>query len=184
MITLNLLSPSQKEALRLRVLFAMIERLMIVLVGALLAGGVLLLFLKTELGKNLEEVQKREVLTADYAKANSDIRLLNQQLARVDALQKLALSPSSLLRDLAARTPAGVSITSLDFDIKTGSMRLNGVAARREDLLSFEAAMKKSPFVKSLQSPISNLFQKTDITFHDEIALDIDALHKPFEPTP
>ena len=184
MITLNLLSPAQKEALRARVVFAMLERLMIALIAALLSGSVLLLFLKTGLSGNLAEVQDRQVLTADYAKANSDIHQLNLQIARVDALQKLAISPASVMRDVAMRAPQGISVTGLDFDVKTKSMRLNGVAARREDLLAFEASMKLSPYVKSLESPISNLFLKTDISFHFEIGLDVEALKKPFEPAP
>jgi len=184
MITLNLLSPAQKEALRSRVVFAMLERLMISMVGVMLVASILLLLIKIELIKNLAEVQTRQVLTADYAKANNDIRLLNQQITRIDALQKMAISPSSLLRDLAARAPAGITVSSLDFDVKSGSMRLNGAAARREDLLAFETAMKQSPFVKSLESPISNLFQKTDISFHFDIILNVAALHAPFEPAP
>lgn len=184
MITLNLLSPAQKEALRSRVIFAMIERLMIVLVCVLMTCSVLLLFIKLQLTQNLEGVQLRQVLTSDYAKANSDIRQLNQQLTRVDALQKLELSPSSLLRDLAERTPPGVTVQALDFDVKSASMRLGGVAAHREDLLAFETAMKQSPFVKSLDSPISNLFQKTGINFHFDIVLNVAALSAPLAPKP
>ena len=184
MITLNLLSPAQKDALRARVIYAMIERLMLVLVAVMLLSSILLILIKIALTQNLAGVQARQVLTADYAKANSDIRLLNQQVTRVEALQKLAISPSSLLRDLATRTPPGIVVVGLDFDTATVSMRLNGVAARREDLLAFEAAMKQSPFVKSLDSPISNLFQKTNINFQFKILLNTDALHAPFEPKP
>ena len=63
-------------------------------------------------------------------------------------------------------------------------MRVNGVAARREDLLAFETAMKQSPYVKSLESPISNLFQRTDISFHFDIVLNTVGMHAPFEPAP
>lgn len=184
MITLNLLSPAQKEALRSRVFFAMLERLMIAILGAVMLGSGLLLIVKAELTKNLENVQERQVLTADYAKANNDIRLLNQQFSRIDALQKLALSPSSLFRDLSTRTPDGIQIVGVDFDVKSASMRVNGVAARREDLLAYETAMKASPFVKSLESPISNLFEKANINFHFDIVLDAAALHAPYVPSP
>lgn len=184
MITLNLLSPAQKEALRSRVFFSLLERLMIVALAAVLLGSILLLAIKVELTKNLQGVQARQVLTADYAKANSDIKLLNQQFGRFDALQKLAYSPSSLLRDIAARTPDGIQVTGITFDITSSSMRINGTAARREDLLAYETSMKASPFVKDLTSPISNLFEKTDITFYFDIVLNVDALHAPFEPAP
>lgn len=184
MIALNLLSPAQKAALRSRVVYAMIERLMIVLVIALLIASVLLTLIKIRLTQNLAEVQERQVLTAEYGRANNDIRQLNLQITRIDALQQLAVSPSSLLRDLAERTPAGIVVTGLDFDVKSASMRLNGSAAKREDLLAFETAMRASPFVKELDSPISNLFQKEGINFQFKIVLDASALKTPFNPAP
>ncbi|HJV32822.1 MAG TPA: hypothetical protein VJ694_02230 [Patescibacteria group bacterium] len=184
MIALNLLSPEQKEALRARVIYAMLERLMIALVSSLLVASILLLLIKIELTQNLSQVQTRQILSSEYVTVNNDIRQLNQQISRVESLQKLAISPSSLLRDVAERTPPGVKITGMDFDVKSQSMRLNGMAAGREDLLKYEEAMKSSPFVKSLQSPISNLFQKTDINFQFMIVLNVDAMKKVYEAAP
>jgi type IV pilus assembly protein PilM len=181
-LKLNLSSPAHKETLRTRVIFAMIQRLVSVMIGAVLIASVLLFVIKVELVRNLEKVQASKLLTSDYAKVNDDVSQLNLLIGRVDALQKLEISPSSMLRDVSLRTPPGISMTALDFDIASNSMRLNGVAARREDLLAFETAMKESPFVKSLESPISNLFQKEEINFHIDIVLKVAALHEPFEP--
>src|SRR5512147_203981 len=111
MIALNLLSPEQKEALRSRVVYAMIERLMIALVSSLLTASIALLLIKIELTQNLSQVQTRQILSSEYVTVNNDIRQLNQQIGRVESLQKLAVSPSSVLRDVAERTPPGVKIT-------------------------------------------------------------------------
>jgi len=184
MIALNLLSPNQKAALRARVVYAMIERLMIAFVSSILIASIMLLLIKIELTKNLSQVQTRQILSAEYVTVNNDIRQLNQQIARVETLQKMAVSPSELLRDVAARTPPGVRVTGLDFDVKTKSMRLNGTAAGRDDLLAYEESVRTSPFVKSLQSPISNLFQKTDINFQFMIVLDVEAMKKVYETAP
>lgn len=184
MIALNLLSPAQKEALRTRVLYAHLERLMVALVGSLLVAGVLLFLIKFELTINLNQVQARQILASQYVTVNRDIRLLNQQIGRIETLQKLAVSPSSLLRDVAVRTPPGVTVTGLDFDVRTQSMRLSGIAAGREDLLAYETAFRASPFVAKLESPISNLFQKNDINFQFKIVLNVEALKQPYEPAP
>lgn len=181
MIGLNLLSPNQKEALRARVIYAMIERLMIAFVSSMLIASIALLLIKIELTKGLGEVQTRQILSAEYVTVNNDIRQLNQQIVRVEALQHMSVSPSELLRDLAARTPKGVRVTGMDFDVKSQSMRLNGTANGRDDLLAYEGAMRSSPFVKSLQSPISNLFQKTDINFQFLIVLNVDAMKQVYE---
>ena len=176
MIWLNLLSPAQKAALRTRLLYAMIERLMISLVIFALLAGALLLLVKAQLSKNLIEIQSRQILAAEYVTVNESVRVLDQQLARVETLQKMAMSPSALLRDLAARTPSGVAVTSLRFEVTTGKMNVNGIAATRENLLAYEAALKGSPFVKQLESPISNLFRRTDAPFQFEIQLNVEAL--------
>ena len=181
MIALNLLSPDQKSALRARVIYAMIERLMIAFVGSMLIASIVLLLLKIELTKNLDQVLTRQILSSEYVTVNNDIRQLNQQIGRVESLQKMAVSPSALLRDVAARTPEGVRVTGMDFDVKSQSMRLNGIAGDRDDLLAYEESVRASSFVKSLQSPISNLFQKTDIHFQFMIVLNVDAMKKVYE---
>lgn len=184
MISLNLLSPDQKEALRARVVYAMIERLMIAFVSSLLIASIVLLLIKIELTTNLSQVQTRQILSSEYVTVNNDIRLLNQQISRVETLQRMAVSPTELIRDVAARTPPGVRVTGMDFDVKTQSMRLNGTAAGRDDLLAYEETMRASPFVQSLQSPISNLFQRVDINFQFLIVLNVEAMKKVYETSP
>lgn len=184
MIALNLLSPEQKAALRARVIYAMIERLMIAFVSSMLIASIMLLLVKIELTKNLDQVETRQILSAEYVTVNSNIRQLNQQIGRIETLQKMAISPSALLRDIATRTPPGVRVTGMDFDIKSQSMRLNGVAKERGALLQYEAAVRESPFVKTLQSPISNLFQKADINFQFMIVLNVDAMKKVYDAAP
>lgn len=184
MIALNLLSPAQKEALRARVIYAMIERLMIAFVSSMLLSSILLLYIKIELTKNLGEVQTRQILSSEYVTVNSEIRALNLQIGRVETLQKMAISPAAVLQDVASRTPRGVRVTGMDFDVKSSSMRLSGTAADRDALLAYEEAMRAAPYVKSLQSPISNLFQKTDINFQFMVVLDVEAMKKAYEPAP
>lgn len=182
MISLNLLPPAQKDALQSRMLYAVIERVVTALVLFSALSGLLLVAIKIRLAHNLARIQERQILTEEYAAANADIGALERQLSRVDALQQMAVSPSALLQDIARRTPPGVAIASLAFDAGTARLDLTGIAARREDLLAYEEALKASPFVAQLDSPISNLFRKTDADFRFTIQLRADALKKPYEP--
>jgi hypothetical protein len=68
------------------------------------------------------------------------------------------------------------------FETRTQSLRLNGQAANRAALLTFEERMRASPYIKTLESPISNLFDKADINFQFQIVLDVDALKSTIEP--
>lgn len=184
MIRLNLLPPQQKQALRAHVIYALIERLMIVTIGSVTSAGLLMSFVGIRLAENLKQVQARQILSTEYVAVNNDIKQLNQEIGRVETLQKMAISPSTLLRDVIERTPSSIILSGADFDVETSSMRLNGVAGRRADLLAFETAMRASPFVSRLESPISNLFLKNDINFQFLIALNIDALKAAYEPAP
>lgn len=184
MNVLNLLSPSQKEALRMRVVYAMLERLMITLVFFTLLSGGLLILAKMQLSKNLAEIESRQILTSEYVTVNDDVKALEQQIARVETLQRMAISPSALLQDIAGRTPEGIAIASLGFDLAAAKLDLTGIAAKREDLLAYEEAMRASPFVKQLDSPISNLLRKTDANFQFAIQLNVEAMKKAYEPAP
>ena len=184
MIGLNLLSSAQKRALRLRVLYALIERLMLALLFTVLFASIMLMLVRVRLSKNLAAIQGRQILSAEYVSVNENVRALDQQVARVEALQRMAVSPSSLLLDIAARTPPGIAIASLSFDVAGAKLDMHGIAARREDLLAYEEALKQSPLVKQLESPISNLFRKTDVNFQFAIQLNAEEMKKAYAPAP
>ncbi len=184
MNVLNLLSPSQKEALRMRVIYAMLERLMVTLVFFAFLSGVLLILAKIQLSKNLADIESRQILTAEYLTVNDDVKALDQQIARVETLQRMAISPSALVRDIAERTPEGIAIASLGFDVTNSKLDLTGIAAKREDLLAYEGLLRKSPFIKQLDSPISNLLRKTDVNFQFAIQLNVEVMRKAYEPAP
>lgn len=182
MIALNLLSPAQKSALRARIIYAMLERFMIMLVMATLAASTLLLLVKIQLTQNLGQVVARQILSTEYVSVNHDIKELNRLIARVLAVQAQAASPSTLIRDLAGRTPPGIMITGFDAELRTQSLKLSGIAREREALLAFVEALKGSPYVQKVESPISNLFQKRDINFQLQVVLDVAALKQALEP--
>ncbi|WKZ29564.1 MAG: PilN domain-containing protein [Patescibacteria group bacterium] len=184
MITLNLLPPPLKAALRRRAIYAALEQVMIAAFGLLLTACVLLLLVRIRLLRVLNDVQGRQILSAEYLSVNKDIRALNAQIGRIELLQKMQISPTALLLDIGQRTPEGVRLSSIDFDVSSESLRLSGRAQRREDLLAYESAIKASPFVKSLDSPISNLFQKSDINFQFKIVLNVQALKDVFNHAP
>lgn len=182
MIALNLLSPIQKDALRARIIYAMIERFMIMLVMSMLIASIILLLVKIRLTQNLSQVVARQILSTEYVTVNRDIKELNRLIGRVEAIQGQFISPSLLIRDFASRTPNGIMITGFDAELRTRSLRIAGIALERADLLAFEAALKESSFVDRIESPISNLFQKRSVNFQVQAILDMAALRKPLEP--
>lgn len=182
MIELNLLSPTQKEALRARVLYAMIERLMVFLTIETLLAGVILLGVRIRLLQTLETVVSRQILSTEYVSANNEIRTVNETVGRIEAVQALAVPASTLLSDVVGRTPGGIIVTGLDFETRTNALRIAGVAETREKLLAYEASLRSSPYVKTLESPISNLLKKRDVNFQFQAVLNSDALRRTLDP--
>ncbi len=182
MIALNLLSPEQKNTLLARVIYAMIERLMIFFVALTLSLAIVLLLVKISLTQVLTVAISRQVLSSQYVGVNNETKRLNNIAIQVAKLQSAIVPIDSLIEDVASRTPPGITLDSLNYDVKSNAMGLSGRADTRGHLLDYEEALRGSPFVKSLDSPISNLFQKTDISFTLQAITDTDAVRKRLEP--
>lgn len=184
MITLNLLSPEKKAALAARIIYAMIERLMITLVISSLCVTIALLFVKAQLTWNLSNTQSRQILTNEYAATNSDTKRLNAAAAKLDAIERAVTPVPPLIEDVASRTKAGIRIERFDYDVASKTLRLTGVADTRADLLAYQEALRGSPYVKKADLPISELFDKTDLHFTIQAEIDGEALKKTVEPKP
>lgn len=184
MITLNLLSPHHKSALRARIIYAMIERLMIIFVVATLTVTISLLVIKGALTRNLSSALSRQILSTEYASTNSETKRLNLAIGRIELLQQAVMPISALNEDIIGRTIAGVALSRIDYDVKSSTLRLDGDSDTRDHLLAYEEALRASPYVKSVESPISNLFQKADIHFSIQVQVDAAAVKKALEPQP
>ena len=163
-------------------LHSAIERLMIFLTVEALLTGIILLGVRIRLLQTLDAVTSRQILTTEYVSVNNEIRALNETISRIESIQRLALPASTLLADLVGRAPGGIIVTSLDFETKTDALRIAGIAETRESLLTFEAALRASPHVKTFESPISNLLKKRDVNFQFQAVLDLDRLRLTLDP--
>jgi Tfp pilus assembly protein PilN len=184
MITLNLLPPALKSSLRAHAIYAALEQIMVIACSLLLLSSLALLLIRIRLISVLDDVQSRQILSAEYTTTNKDVVRLNTRIGRIEALQNLQISSTALLFDIARRTTPAVGITSLEFDIASASLHINGRADQRDALLAFEQSLKESPYVKSVESPISNLFKKNDINFQLKIVLNTAALKSVFSSEP
>lgn len=181
MNTLNLLSPAQKAALISRVRYALLERFMVTLVLSTLVATGVTVSVKAQLASNLEDVVARQMLSAQYASLNEQVRALNDALVRVDAIQKLAYPLSDVVEAIGAGAPPGISVSSIDFDTRTGMLAMTGIASDRAALLGYEEALRALPFVASFESPISNLFQKENVSFKFSATVDRDKVRETLE---
>lgn len=176
MIDLNLLSKSRQSAIRGRIFFSLIERIMVSLVVVSLILTLMLLGMKIRLSDNLSIIRSRQLLSTEYVTVNKEITELNLSVARIEKLQKGVVPASLLVEDIASRAPQGITLSFLNFEVPTLSAKITGHAQTREALLLFEGALLDSPYITKLDSPLSNLFERTNLTFSFNAILDIENL--------
>lgn len=182
MIDLNLLSPERQSMIKGRIFFSLIERIMVSLVLTVLLLSLTLLGMKIRLSDILSEVRSRQLLSTEYVTVNKQIADLNRSVARIEKLQKEVIPSSLLIEDLATRAPEGIHISFLEFETVTRAVKITGHADTREALLLYEGALLESPYLTDLDSPISNLFEKTDLKFSFNALLDVERLRSELEP--
>lgn len=182
MIDLNILSQERQAAIKGRMTHALVERIMVSLVVAVLMGTLLLLFMKIRLSDTLATIQSRQVLGSQYVSVNKRIEELNGSVKTIERFQKEAVPASIMLTDIASRTPEGVLISQLTFETPTESVRIVGFAETRDQLLAYEGALLESPYLTELDSPISNLFERTDLNFTFNAVMDVERLKAELDP--
>lgn len=158
-ITLNLISPEQRQNLRRRLAIDELRSLgstmllMAILISSLLLGVKYLLRNTADLFQNNTQplYQATEIKTED----KNILKLVSTQLKR---------SPqwSNILIQLSQLVPTGINLNTIDVDIN-GSLRLTGHAKERPQLMEFQKNLTSSSLVKNLYSPVKNLLQPKNI---------------------
>jgi len=183
MLTLNLLPPSEKEALAQERIFRWVFFYGGAVVLFLLLFFLFLIPVEIFIGARLKSAnedlvsfqasfQGQNLLTQEKAAI-----ALNQELDQISARQKSRRYYSRALANLAKIAPPGARLESIDINDKN-EVILNGWAANRDSVLTFQDALAKSGLADNLQSPISNLVKQTDITFIFKFSLTPSALLK------
>jgi len=118
MISLNLLSPAQKEALEARIVYALLERLMILIVASMLVATIVLLGVKIELTQApLGHRGAAERSLPSTSRSTRDgLAQSGGRAHRQDQTYAVPVTP--MFFDLFKRVPSGLQLNSLSFDAK------------------------------------------------------------------
>jgi Tfp pilus assembly protein PilN len=169
-VSLNLLPPEKKQALRSGFIMAFAQTMVFILfvVAAFVAGT--FVSVRVMLKSNLDAlVQQSTGGAADESDAvAADIRQINTFVKRVDGLQQRAIPWSSVLASLSQAMPAAAIIDQVAIS-RTGAISMRGVAATRDDVLTLRDNLRALPFIKDVSNPLSNLLQRTDVRFEFEM---------------
>lgn len=166
MIHLNLMPESQKLALEKDRLFLITHNFLglIFLFASVIAVALMLarFSLLENYNKIKEETSLVNVGSTGFLK---EIDVLNEKIVTAEAVQKNFSKWSGILFSLSTLVPSSVRLNYLFLNRDSGGLRLSGLAADRNTLLSFKAALESSELLEQLEAPLSNLLEKTNVEF-------------------
>lgn len=161
MITLNLISESQRRRIRQRWASDELRSLAVSTLFVVVLASVTLYGARHLLSST------RDLFTSDLrtTAASSNVAEADAATAQVVAAALNAdVDWRRFLAKVAAATPADVQLNSISVG-EAGDVRVVGTAATREALLRLQDQLRSSGAIADLYSPVRNLLQPTDVSF-------------------
>ena len=126
-------------------------------------GGYLYLSqqIKTVKQENLEKLditKKRESLV-------SEIKRINTLAESVVKIKDVSLIPQTLLNDIWAAKPEGITLEKYKLDLDKGLIELKGRSQDRSTLIGFKNNLEAAPTFDLVDVPISSFEEEKDIEF-------------------
>lgn len=166
MIKLNLISPSQQNYLKIKAIYVAVENIL----GWLVIIGIIMAIILIPVNDNLSILN--EQLTYEKGRTVASNQLLTDKIkelkSKIDILASLQASNYSwvnLLTELSALTPAEVSLIQFNADLSSHQFALQGFAKKRDNLLSFKERLGQSSIFADIQSPLTDILKREEITF-------------------
>lgn len=167
-ITLNLLPPKKKDALRQGYVVAYVRAMLIFLMIVAVALSATLISFRIILANTLTELTKQneDMLSEDTA-PEKDVEIIDAFLTRISDLQSDFVSWSEVFEEISLATPDGIVLNAVQLNVD-GKVFIRGVAASRDDVLSFQSRLDDFEFFTPIKAPLANILKKTDIDFDFE----------------
>lgn len=105
------------------------------------------------------------LVTKEYGGMNSIIRRTNLKLTTLNSIEREFTPWAVNLISFSKLVPKNVSLTTFSADRNSRGIIIRGVAITREDLLKFTKSLEESGLFENIESPISNLLTKSDLSF-------------------
>ncbi|MBI4119143.1 MAG: hypothetical protein HY452_02680 [Parcubacteria group bacterium] len=168
---INLLPLSEKEKIYSGLFKKQAHTFGLTITVILVGGAILILntfaFLKIQI-RELGQVLRAEVTAAETQDAQAiedSVKNLNVQLSQYKNFRAESVSPTLIFSKMEELIPAGAKLTALLVNAADYKIILAGRADNREDVILLESRLKKSDFFEKVDSPLSNLLEKTNSSF-------------------
>lgn len=177
MLTINLISQHLKSEVKLRHVYSFIKRVNYIIIFLIFIASASLYAGKHFLIENFNRITDENAVIAKTGQGYNDkVRGINSKIRSVGLIQDDYMPWSHLLKNLAEKSAAGVTFSSLQIDKQNQSVRINGHAPYRSGLLGFKEALEADAIFRDIEFPLKNILEKEDINFEIRAKFDINQL--------
>ncbi len=165
-ISLNLLSPQQKEYLKYERAYFYVRTVMWLMIIFTITISSLLLIARLMLQDNYATVLTTTAMVNNKNTViDHEIANLNKTLMEMEKIQSDFIKWSNIIIDINSVIPENIEVTYLNLEQKNRLFNLHGKALRREDFLNLKSALEKLPYLEELSSPLTNLLLRENVSF-------------------
>lgn len=172
MIALNLLSPNKKNRLVKLIKFLFVKEILEIMILTLSILAITHLFGVQVLDNFLSSLSQSTVaINKDYSKYNREIVTANALVKKVLTASSQYAPLSPYLTYISEILPPDIKLNTVQINRTSPQLTLSGTATTRESLLSFQDKLRKASWISEVSTPVSELFQKTNINFEVRASL-------------
>jgi Tfp pilus assembly protein PilN len=175
MLRLNLVTEDAKQTIKYQRIFFLLLKTEIILIALLLIlGGIIFVAQKMLAANILSSGQETAKLisqsSSDYA---IKARQLNDQMAIVTQIENGYNSYSLILSSLTSLIPDSISLSYINIDTDTKTIKIRGLAPSRDNFLELEKNLKNSTWLIDVSVPPNDIFSKNNINFDIDMGFNL-----------
>jgi Tfp pilus assembly protein PilN len=174
MIIINLLSPKQKQEIKIKRICIIIRELVMLF---LLFTSIIAIFLVAS--KYYLEQQLTDLIIKNASEIkisqeiNRQITIINQKIDDLEKIQQDFHHWSSFFAEISALTPDDIYLQSSKINSQDSTFKLSGIAATRDSLINFKEKIENSPLFSKVNLPLVDLLAKTNNKFNIETEINL-----------
>ncbi|MBI5765671.1 hypothetical protein HZA71_00380 [Candidatus Falkowbacteria bacterium] len=179
MITINLLSPQQKEETKTKRIYSAIKEsaMLILLFTSIIA--ILLVISKYMLDEQLANLILKNAVQIQASQVkNNQIIAVNKKLNTIANIQKNFVKWSGFFVKLSQMTPENIQYGLVKVYYQDAALELEGAAKTRQDLLKLKKQLENSGLFANVDLPLGDLLAKENNIFHIKAKMNLNELSK------
>ncbi|MEA2065215.1 MAG: hypothetical protein U9O66_02880 [Patescibacteria group bacterium] len=174
MIILDLISPQEKKQFHTKNIYLVIEKLVFISSLLFIINISITLMAKHIIKNNLSNIDSQNIaITEGNKELNQQIKNFNSEIGFLSFVQNENIFFTDLFLKIINLTPKNITLTHLSFRFPEKiekknnilNLEIKGLAATREDLISYKEKINSSNFLKDIKLSINDLLFQENVKF-------------------